>query len=522
MNKRQQKLVAGLVVGGVLLIVLVVLLVYFLALKPKSKRHAAGNPGPSPSDSLPKKAVVISRYREDITKLIGLIADQAKKDGGKIDVFIYNKGPDNLNLQPHASLVFHVHKLPNVGRDGHTVLHHIVTNYDRLHDTTVFLAGSASTLPYKTEAAREALATTGQTYYSFPQSNSWHKMASFQLDAWSSSDANNRVTDIALKPSPQRPFGAWFKHMFGYKPYADLAFPHSWWLMASLPKTAIRDRPVDTYQKALSFLNDHSNPEAGHYVERVLLHLTSPMPRVVWLVWFQGWDKAPKVVRRVRESWEKLNPGWEVRALDDKTLRKYINPPFKTGMSPAAKSDMVRLHVLSQHGGVWADATMLCVQPLTQWVVPAMSSKAGMWMYHGGYDNNMPASWFMLSQPGSYIMQKWTEAANAYWASKDSTDNYFWMDALFKTLRDTDTTFRKLWDSVPKLQCEDPGSAHALAGKVYSQNPDVLEQIRNHVPYALKLDCHGELHDNSNGSNIIEWVLTSAPPPHKIHIFLNK
>jgi mannosyltransferase OCH1-like enzyme len=37
---------------------------------------------------------------------------------------------------------------------------------------------------------------------------------------------------------------------------------------------------------------------------------------------------------------------------------------LKPNMTIQAKSDMIRLHVLSTHGGVWADSTMLCLQPL--------------------------------------------------------------------------------------------------------------------------------------------------------------
>lgn len=45
---------------------------------------------------------------------------------------VYNKGPFLLGSTP----------LPNIGREAHTYLHHIVTHYDALDDVTVFLQGN--------------------------------------------------------------------------------------------------------------------------------------------------------------------------------------------------------------------------------------------------------------------------------------------------------------------------------------------------------------------------------------------
>ena len=74
-----------------------------------------------------KKELVVAVYKEDIS-WINLIS--------KLNLFhkitIYNKGERNIA----DSIV-----LPNVGREAHTWVHHIVTNYHNLADLTVFLQG---------------------------------------------------------------------------------------------------------------------------------------------------------------------------------------------------------------------------------------------------------------------------------------------------------------------------------------------------------------------------------------------
>jgi hypothetical protein len=91
--------------------------------------------------------------------------------------------------------------------------------------------------------------------------------------------------------------------------------------------------------------------------------VAADLPRTIWIYWAQGWDEAPELVRLCRRSWEALNPGWTVIALDGE------NAEARTGMigymrgrevPGASIGNMVRFALLARHGGVWADATTLC------------------------------------------------------------------------------------------------------------------------------------------------------------------
>ena len=73
--------------------------------------------------------VVIAAYDEDISwaEMYSSIA------------VVYSKSEAAL-VPSHFN---NVHRIPNVGRETHTYLHHIVQNYDRLANLTVFAQGSA-------------------------------------------------------------------------------------------------------------------------------------------------------------------------------------------------------------------------------------------------------------------------------------------------------------------------------------------------------------------------------------------
>lgn len=227
-------------------------------------------------------------------------------------------------------------------------------------------------------------------------------------------------------------------------------------------------------------------------------------PKIIWLVWFQGWDKAPKLVLRVRDSWKHHNPDWEIKELDDNNLKEYIGFDLPNDASYAAKSDIMRISLLKKHGGVWADATMLCLRPLDSWVYEAIEP-AKIWMYHGRDNGRGPASWFICSYSNSYIISKWYDKIREFWSVPRPNYNYFFMDELFGQLTKEDEQFVKEWHKIPFLNCEDEGSAHYLAGNVFNYDENRLKKIKELVPYALKLSNHGSMHEDTNGWHMVNF-----------------
>lgn len=62
--------------------------------------------------------LVVAKYKEDVSWL------------GDLPHVIYNKDPNGPS------------PLPNIGREAHTYLHHIVSNYDNLDEYTIFVQGN--------------------------------------------------------------------------------------------------------------------------------------------------------------------------------------------------------------------------------------------------------------------------------------------------------------------------------------------------------------------------------------------
>lgn len=93
--------------------------------------------------------------------------------------------------------------------------------------------------------------------------------------------------------------------------------------------------------------------------------------QIVWVMWMQGLEDAPEIVKLCVNS-IKNNSGYsDVRVLTDSNIETFVDIPVSISegvndgrISRALYSDYIRFKVLSQYGGVWLDSTCYCSGPL--------------------------------------------------------------------------------------------------------------------------------------------------------------
>jgi mannosyltransferase OCH1-like enzyme len=136
------------------------------------------------------------------------------------------------------------------------------------------------------------------------------------------------------------------------------------------------------------------------------------IPKNIWIYWHQGEDAAPDIVKRCIASWRDRNPEWNVRVLDNSMVSPVTRDErFRfehwPGLTLQHFSDLVRLKLLSMHGGVWADASMYCSTPLDDWL-PEIST-SGFFAYRGIRRGRIIGNPFLVSQAGHYIPERLME-----------------------------------------------------------------------------------------------------------------
>jgi hypothetical protein len=219
--------------------------------------------------------IVISRFNENL--------EWTKEEPFcRFSYTVYNKGPNNNFCKER---VRHIISLPNVGRNDHTILYHIVDRYQNgtLSPVTVFLPGSADMVHrqgrFKKEKAKELLNRLPLAYFlakdCTPEGGVARLFSNFTLSKWKATHASNtELNDESfLTPSKRRPFGKWYQHHFGNQFTGYYQF-HG---MFSVDHRDILQHPVSRYQNILQELVVSSNPEVGHYTERAWLTIFGPL-----------------------------------------------------------------------------------------------------------------------------------------------------------------------------------------------------------------------------------------------------
>jgi hypothetical protein len=183
----------------------------------------------------------------------------------------------------------------------------------------------------------------------------------------------------------------------------------------------------------------------------------------IYILWFQGFDNAPDVVKQCVNSWKYHNPDWNVILLDDTNLNTYVETYISNNFSKnkykTALSDVVRIVLLKLYGGLWVDSTTFCNKPLNDWLPNYINE--GFFAFDKPGADRLLSSWFIYADKDNYILDKWFHSAinyyNKYNKFNDAPHTYFWFHYLFGDLYSSDITFKEMWDKVPKLSANRMG-----------------------------------------------------------------
>lgn len=224
------------------------------------------------------------------------------------------------------------------------------------------------------------------------------------------------------------------------------------------------------------------------------------VPRIIYSLWLQGENDAPELVRLIFRRWASLNPSYEVRILDGNDVRRLLENSGISwqAMTPQALSDVVRMQVLAD-GGVWADASVLPIEPLDAWL-PSLLQDSGFFAFEKPGVDRPISSWFLAASRNQILMKKWLEEVERFWSKPRSLATYesdpipqnpvwevapnggavkdefpyFWLHYLFRYLLETDVEFAFQWGRCSKLSA---GPPHQLQGLFTGGDRHSIETI---------------------------------------------
>lgn len=96
----------------------------------------------------------------------------------------------------------------------------------------------------------------------------------------------------------------------------------------------------------------------------------------IWILWWQGMDNAPEIIKLCTKSKIKYADRREVIVVTQQNYNQYIDIPQEIldkvaigKISITHLSDIIRVSILAEHGGLWLDASIFCVGEFPEYVL---------------------------------------------------------------------------------------------------------------------------------------------------------
>jgi hypothetical protein len=184
------------------------------------------------------------------------------------------------------------------------------------------------------------------------------------------------------------------------------------------------------------------------------------MKKIVWSYWD---GPSNDLLDQSLESWKKYFKDWEIKILNKKTIKNYklLKPKNYNKLTPTTKSDVFRLNLLYQYGGLWLDRTIIINKPII-WLKKYEKYSYFSFLYN---KNKAIESWFiMVPKKNNKYIKLWldtfidilnTDPYESHVAYKckcmDGMDDtkYFMIYQAYCYLLDSNKDFRKNHNSIP-------------------------------------------------------------------------
>ncbi len=168
-------------------------------------------------------------------------------------------------------------------------------------------------------------------------------------------------------------------------------------------------------------LNINSRNELPEYKGEHILNIKNKetsfiktgFPKIIWVYWED--EEIPEYIQKIINKTASLNKDYKLNLLHKGMIKEYLPNFIIEGEMPIAnKTDLLRLMLLYEYGGVWVDATTIFYENFV-WLEKAFEEVdydlIGYYKETSTKDFNYPVieSWFLSSKPKNPLIKRWLE-----------------------------------------------------------------------------------------------------------------
>lgn len=223
--------------------------------------------------------------------------------------------------------------------------------------------------------------------------------------------------------------------------------------------SVIKNYLQKNYKNIINEFKDKQNNTENHFSDNY----------AVWSIWWQGEEQMPNLVKVCFETLKKNSNGHKVNLITKNNYHHFVDLPdyilkkVENGyISITHLSDVLRICLLHEHGGLWLDSTVLLTAPLPP--LPPICSHLGFWTLKD--DGNIletcfgARNWIVREDKWltfCFYLSKHNILSDfvrtmffSYLKKKSAFIDYFLFDYFISIAYDTFPEVKEMIDSVPK------------------------------------------------------------------------
>ena len=212
--------------------------------------------------------------------------------------------------------------------------------------------------------------------------------------------------------------------------------------------------------KKHEFVIKYLKRELGSVIEKyrsVREEENVPESKRIWILWWQGEDSAPELVKACIKSIKRNANGAEVTVITKDNISSFIDIPDyifekrkKGWVSFAQLSDIIRFLLLEKYGGLWLDSTVYTSKPIPDYIYSLnFYSQHTKWQKTCFVQHNLYHGFTIGGKAHAKLVSFCKEMFLEYWKMHDTLVDYLMIDYIIMIAYQEFEDIRSEIDSLP-------------------------------------------------------------------------
>jgi hypothetical protein len=233
------------------------------------------------------------------------------------------------------------------------------------------------------------------------------------------------------------------------------------------------------------------------------------IPSLIWVCWWDGVQAMPPLVRACYNSLLKHKNGYKANLITKDNFKNFVSvsehilEKLESGMITVTHfSDILRMSLLAEYGGLWLDATILVTGTIQLGSVPFFTVKRDF----GGKDvpRRRWTGFCIGGQKNNFLFEFAKDFFNEYWIKNNDMIDYFLIDYVIAIAYNSFPLVKQMIDNVDNNNTNISLMQHNIENEF---SPDFIKNLNDTTFHKLNWKKQCAIITSNNNLTLYEYIL---------------